>query len=127
MEQAADFQENGSLRYHSPANSRRVRIHIGAQYGVNPRLVATLLPEPFKQVRIKPHGHDCLPAWPYDPGILPELFIGGEHVGVRFDALAYSSVAHAAKSVPVRASPALRIRRFASRRAFRAAPPAMPR
>lgn len=102
-------------------------IHVRAQNGVNPRLVAALPPEPLKQVRIHPHGHHRFPAGPYDLGILPEFFIGGMGVGVRRNALAYLSIAHAAQAIPARASALSSVRRFASRSAFRSVPPAMRR
>ncbi len=35
-----------------------LRLHIGAQDGVDAGLVAALLPEPAEKVGIKPHGHD---------------------------------------------------------------------
>jgi hypothetical protein len=62
-----------------------MRVHVGPQDGVNPRLVPALLAEPLKHIRIKPHGHDCFPAGPNDLGIPPEFFIGGACVRVGFD------------------------------------------
>src|SRR6516225_5770107 len=98
----------------------RVRVHIGAQNGVNPRLVAALPTEPVKNIPIKPHSHDRFAARPYHSRGLPEFFIGGACVGVRFDAPAYLSIAHAAQPAPVGARSALSLGSFASSAVFHA-------
>jgi hypothetical protein len=87
-----------------------MRLHVRAQNGVNPGLVAALLPEPAEQVSIQPHGHNFLRCWHYDFGALPEIFIRGLGVGVGCNPLSDAGRAHAAQFAPVRATIALRAR-----------------
>ena len=57
-------------------------LHVGAQNGVNARLVAPLLPEPFEQVGIEPHGYNLFATRQYNFRVLPEFVIRRVRVGV---------------------------------------------
>jgi hypothetical protein len=64
-----------------------MRLHVGAQDGVDTGLVAALLPKPAQQVGIQPHRHNFLRRRHYDTGILPEILIRDLGVGVGCNAL----------------------------------------
>ncbi len=61
-------------------------VHVRAQDGVDPGLVAALAPEPFQQVGIQSQGDGSLRFWKNHLGILPEVFVGRAGVGVAVDA-----------------------------------------
>ena len=86
---------------------RRLGVHVGAQYGVDPRLVASLLAEPVKQVGIKPHGHDLLAARQHDFCTLPELFVGRMYIRIGFDTGTDGCRVQAIKTAPIGAAPSL--------------------
>ena len=101
----------------------RLSLHVGTKDGVNPRLITALLPEPLEQVSIETHGHDCFSGRQNNLRVFPEGFVGGAGVGVRRKALTNCCGGQAPKSFPV--SCGVRLRGFASKHAFRAAPNAM--
>ena len=104
-----------------------MRIHIGAQDGVNARLIPALESEPIQEIAIQPHGDDGFAGGPNDLGMLPEFLVGPVYVGVGLNTLPDFGVRAAAKPIPVRAGTWLSGQRFANRHAFRAAPHARPR
>ena len=74
-----------------------MRLHVGAQDGVDTGLVAALLPEPAQQVGVQTHRHNFLRRGHYHPGALPELFIRRDGLGVGRNPLADAGGAPAAR------------------------------
>lgn len=96
-----------------------MRLHVGAQNGVNACLVAPLLPEPFEQVSIKPHGDNLFAARQNNLGIFPEVFIRGVRVGIGDNARVNLGIAPTAQLVPICTVLSLRgLRCFASSNVF---------
>ena len=114
--------------------SSGLRLHVGAEDGVDAGLVAALLAEPAEQVGVEAHGHDGFWRGHYDLGVFPESGVGRVSVGVPLDALAYLGVGRAAQLVPVGSNSAIGFfarslspRGFANSSASRAARSATPR
>ena len=118
------WRENGKP-WRPLATVRRLGLPVGAEDGVNPGLIAALLPEPFEQVGVEANGHDRLAGGQHNLRVFPEGFVGGASVSIGGNARANCRGAQASKSFPV--SSGIGLRGFTSRRAFRAAPNAMPR
>ena len=84
-----------------------MRLHVGAEDGVDASLVAALLAEPAEQVGVQPHGHNFFWCRHHDFGAFPEFGIRGMGVGVGRNPFANAGRTHAAQLARVRARAAL--------------------
>lgn len=89
-----------------------LRLHVGAQDGVDAGLVAGVLAEPAQQVGVQADGHDFLRRGHDDLGGFPEGGIGGVSVRVRIDSFADCVWGQAAQTGPVGAGGAFGLRSF---------------
>jgi hypothetical protein len=110
-----------------------LRLHVGAEDGVDAGLVAGMLAEPAEEIGVEAHGYDFFLRGQDDLCRFPEGFVCGMGVGVCEDALADGGGAHAIQPLPVSLDSAaagcgpivlrcLAVRGFASSGVFRAAP-----
>jgi hypothetical protein len=109
-----------------------LRLHVGAEDGVDAGLVAGMLAEPAEQVGVEADGYDFFGNRHDHLGVFPEGFVGGVGVGVGENSAAYFGWGHTAQPLPVRGGRALvkgpvRLRCFASSGVSRAVRSATPR
>src|SRR5262247_929700 len=76
---------------------RGMRFHVGAQNGIDPRLITALLPEPGQQVRVQPYGDDLFTVRQDDLSSFPEVVIRGMGVGISLNARVNLGIAHPAQ------------------------------
>lgn len=82
-----------------------MRLHVGAENGVNAGLIPLLLPEPLQYIRIQPDGDNLFAARYHHFCLFPKGGVGGMGVRVRLNPCVDLCRALPAQLLPVRARP----------------------